>query len=541
MEHCALSSDSVLQTLLKTNRPPTDREKAIIQESVAPTTSKLKVVEAQISDTMAHIQALMVQVEQAETKLARLREEEAAILETFADHRRVFSPFRNLPEDILREICIACVEDNMPMLSYLSNPWPFVLAQISSGMRHVALTTPIIWASMHVDMRLLSGSIREQEQAYSVLAQRARIWIERAGGLALTVFIQGSTYSFALFESHRSDPSSILFDTLLSYSTRWKALYFDSRCGSRLSTPMSRIAALTAVEVPLLQTVSLHFDASISNTVFNDSVLLTLPTLKHVELKTDNIQMFTVDWGILTSVTLRGIYPSKYHSKTDIARILQQTKCLEFCNIVVGPDRPQEHYSEKIGLPFLKTFAIRESTIETASYLAPSILDLITAPNLDLLHIREGFFDFAGFFQRSPCITELSLPYFDKDESLTDTMGLLRHCPSLDVLCLWPAYSNIGTRNANGLLRSFVEQGDVGIICPRLQGFEITGKIDFSLETLRLFLEGKQGKNAIPNVLPWRILIINIGGITAAETRQQMVDLVSQKKAAGLDVEVIGG
>ncbi|KJA19047.1 hypothetical protein HYPSUDRAFT_144267, partial [Hypholoma sublateritium FD-334 SS-4] len=113
---------------------------------MAPANAKLKGVEVQISEMMAHIQELKSQVEQAENKLQRLHEEEAAILESFADHRRVLSPFRNVPEDILREICIqACVEGDIPALSYLGIPLPCVLAQICRGMRPIALTTPIIW------------------------------------------------------------------------------------------------------------------------------------------------------------------------------------------------------------------------------------------------------------------------------------------------------------------------------------------------------------------------------------------------------------
>ena len=125
---------------------------------MAPTNAKLKVVQGQICDTIAHIEALKLQVEQAETKLQRLREEEAAIQETFADHRRIFSPFRNLPEDVLREICITYVEMHMPTLTYRRNikprPYhngPYVFTQISSEMRHIALTTPRLWATMNVD------------------------------------------------------------------------------------------------------------------------------------------------------------------------------------------------------------------------------------------------------------------------------------------------------------------------------------------------------------------------------------------------------
>ncbi|KJA18813.1 hypothetical protein HYPSUDRAFT_119669, partial [Hypholoma sublateritium FD-334 SS-4] len=98
-----------------------------------------------ISDIVQHIQALKAQVEQVEVKLQRLREEEAAISETFADQHRVLSLIRNLPEDVLREILIECVKYPIPILEYGGTPMPYVLAQVSSGLRNIALATPHIW------------------------------------------------------------------------------------------------------------------------------------------------------------------------------------------------------------------------------------------------------------------------------------------------------------------------------------------------------------------------------------------------------------
>ncbi|KJA23694.1 hypothetical protein HYPSUDRAFT_137356, partial [Hypholoma sublateritium FD-334 SS-4] len=112
---------------------------------MAPISAKLRVVEAQISETTALIQALKAQVKQAETKLRRLHAQAAALSETLAYHRRIFSPFRNIPEDLLREICIQACMGNMPTLSYHVNPAPYVLSQICSGMRRIVLTTPIVW------------------------------------------------------------------------------------------------------------------------------------------------------------------------------------------------------------------------------------------------------------------------------------------------------------------------------------------------------------------------------------------------------------
>ncbi|KJA19005.1 hypothetical protein HYPSUDRAFT_168622 [Hypholoma sublateritium FD-334 SS-4] len=538
MDQAALSSDSVLEMLLKTNRPPTDQETAVIRESMAPTNAKLKIVETQISDTVAHIQELKMQVEQAEIKLQRLREEEAAILETFADHRRVFSPFRNLPEDVLREICVACIEGNMPKLYYEGGtPSSYVLAQICSGLRNIALTTPRIWASMEVQMGgFYCYGHGAYHQAYSILAQKARKWFERAGSLALTIVIEDFTCRYTSSEGE-SDPSNILFDTLLSYSPRWKELQFNSSCKA-VCTPMLRIAALTAVHVPLLQSVSVRVGHRFSTPVFRDGELLTIPSLKHVTLQTYTVQEFTVNWAVLTSIMLRGLsITRRFHSTSAIARILQQTKCLVSCDIAVCFDQSEEHHSDEIRLPFLKTLLLDEIPSETTSFGAPSILDLIIAPILEIFRIRRMCLDLSlsNFLERSPCIWELYLPYF---KSLLDMTRFLRRCPSLTVLCLWPG-TRWETHNADSFLRAFVEEDDAGVLCPRLQKFHFTGNIDFSLQTLRLFFERKQGKIALPNILPWkRVRVCMIGGHKATETHRQILDLVSEKKAAGLDVEV---
>ncbi len=119
-----------------------------------------------------------------------------------------------------------------------------------------------------------------------------------------------------------------------------------------------------------------------------------------------------------------------------------------------------------------------------------------------------------------------------------ETMEILRHCPSLAILSLCPHTYCRGTRDVDRFLRAFVEQGNNDILCPRLQDFSLCGQVDFPVETLRIFLEGKQGEIAMRNVLPWTTVRIIVYEMHSAEKRQQVSDLVSQKQLAGLDVRV---
>ncbi len=114
---------------------------------------------------------------------------------------------------------------------------------------------------------------------------------------------------------------------------------------------MTRIAALTAVDLPLLQSVSLRFQGLRSNIVLHDSEILKLPTLRRVSLNNDS-RMFTINWVILTSITL------PCNTRRQIWRILQKTPCLEFCDIVVPFS--EELYAHEINLPHLKTLIVVE-------------------------------------------------------------------------------------------------------------------------------------------------------------------------------------
>ncbi|KJA14219.1 hypothetical protein HYPSUDRAFT_49350 [Hypholoma sublateritium FD-334 SS-4] len=536
MDHTALSSNLVLETLPKTNRPPTDQERAIIQESMSPASEKLKAVEVQISDAIAHIQALKLQIEETENKLRRLCQEEAAILETSANHRRVLSTVRNLPEDVLREICIACVDSevNVPALFYGDTPLPYRLAQISSGMRHIALTTPLIWASMNIYMDYDCDPL-DYTQVCSILASRANRWFERAGGMALTVSITDTTYSYARFQDVQADSSNILFNTLFSYSTCWKRFRFESSCRDELAFPpiidIRRVsAALSAADLPLLESITLRCECGIS--MFRNSPIFSIPTLRYLTLDTQ--------WDVWPDGAVISDRREEVSSFDEIARMLRQTKRLVFCDIALAPGSMDS--LGEINLPFLEMLRVDDHTFHEAARDL-SIFDLINAPILATLRIRAALLDasLANFFERSPGIRVLSISQWKVEEILADITELLCHCPSLSSLNLEPRelWDTVDQpSDANRFLRAFVEDAGAGVTCPRLQSFIYKGNISFSLQTLRQFLEAKQhGTDPLSALLPWKRVFINVGRVDDSEIEKTR-DLVSQKQAAGIDIHV---
>ena len=272
---------------------------------------------------------------------------------------------------------------------------------------------------------------------------------------------------------------------------------------------------------------------------------LKAPTLKHLSLEIHKFRSFEANWAVLTSIKLRGKSHDDGHTRNELARILQQTKHLILFEVVVGVNRTRDEiFVGNIMLPFLETLYITETTFSRPAYGAASLLDLITTPALTKLCIRATFVvsTFSAFLQRAPRITHFSLPYLPKDLSLTDTQGYLRWCPELAVLNLrpyyWGEYNRPIVRDANSLLRAFVGDDKAGGICPRLQYIRFFGDIDVSLETLQLFVNGKHGENAFPDLMPWKRVVMGSKIIKDKDTRPQALNFISRKKEEGLDLVV---
>ncbi len=339
-----------------------------------------------------------------EIKLQRLRDEKTALLETSEDHRRVLSTIRNVPEDVLREICTACVHYDTT-LSYRTIPLLYRLAQISRGMRHIMLTTPSMWARM--DIQVQFGSLRMNEAAYSLLADKASEWFERAGGLPLTLFIRDTSRgTYGITEDSASLRSRILLDTLLGYSVRWKEISFKSGCDD-ITTPLIRIAGLKATDLPPLESVNLDLDWLFLPSTLSISGILTIPMLKRVSFTANSNHSFTVNWPVLTSISLRAKWHPHHYTRHELTLILQQTTRLIFCDIAVSLAQVHDgNHPQKISLPFLETLYIDERAFGPPSSTAPSLLDCIIAPTLAEFRINGTFpyLSLSKFLQRSPKI-----------------------------------------------------------------------------------------------------------------------------------------
>lgn len=528
--------------MLENNEPPTVQERAIIQHCTPVIDAQYAAVKAQISEAEARIKLN----HPAEIKLQSLYRSESRLYRISEAYLQVLAPIRNVPEDVIRLIFIACVDPkdllSGPILS-LYRPLPYTLCQISSGMRRIALTTPEIWTTINISVKRTLDCTQLNTWYYRKLAAKTRQWLDRAGSLPFSVFFTDTTPSYSGLTDAQSDPSNILFSTMLSYSPRWNRIQVESICEDALPSPfITRIAALTAVDIPLLESITLYLRCGLHK--LRNSPFLSVPTLRCLQIYTDwnnnlDISNFSVNWSHLTSITIHGGKDNHVSSVYKIGKILRETKRLVFCDIALN--QGSVNVIGTVYLPWLESLCVDDRYFGTKLSGSPHIFDLINTPRLTALRLSAQFLDIStpNFFKRSAGIRELSLKLrLDTEKWLAEITESLSHCPCLSALTLEPLYPDkpCGVPDANRFLRGFVGDGGAGITCPRLQKFRYEGTIKFSFETLYLFLVAKQpGTEISSTVLPWKSVFLNMRRVDNSEINR-MLDFVSRKQAAGLDV-----
>ena len=116
------------EDLFTTNRAQTDEEWAALKRFLTIYDRQIAIIDEEISDR---------------------QNEKTRIVKAIAPFRRAFSPFRRLPVDIIREIFSACIDRTRnPTLA--PSTAPTLLTHISSGLRHLALSTPELWTAIHI-------------------------------------------------------------------------------------------------------------------------------------------------------------------------------------------------------------------------------------------------------------------------------------------------------------------------------------------------------------------------------------------------------
>ncbi|KAJ7669664.1 hypothetical protein B0H17DRAFT_989717, partial [Mycena rosella] len=250
---------------LNTNYAPSDSEVKKIQVHLVPHSLEAARLEALIRD------------------LSDQREKTLAYIDA---HQALISPARRLPRDIVQEIFLACLPSHRNTVMSATEA-PLILARICSAWRTIALSTPALWASLHLPLEYIFD--------HSLHAPVTK-WLGRSGRCPLSLSIIGSQN---LDQWEDCDPGGVdaVVDELVRSSDRWDRveLSFDSEEG---------LLRLAQVYAPKLVAVKIRCDVS----EILRMKLLTTPSLREVSLLIARafdrfIPQLPLRWDYLTHIS----------------------------------------------------------------------------------------------------------------------------------------------------------------------------------------------------------------------------------------------
>ncbi|KAJ6459806.1 hypothetical protein C8R47DRAFT_131106 [Mycena vitilis] len=224
---------------LGTNYCPKDEELPQIKALLVEPSLRLK----RFDDEIAELQKAM----------NRLAEERDSLRLWMDAHRALISPARRLPMDIVQEIFIACLPTHRNCVMSGSEA-PVLLGRICSSWRTISLSTPRLWARLHV---VEPPSFYGPDNAHlyeAKLAQRletTRMWLGRSGQCPLSISLLG----FPEHSDLSAHTRTRLLEALISFAARWQHISFNIQ-----PVVLDVISRLAETDVPHLESVIFRHD-----------------------------------------------------------------------------------------------------------------------------------------------------------------------------------------------------------------------------------------------------------------------------------------
>ncbi|KAJ7134921.1 hypothetical protein C8R43DRAFT_956149 [Mycena crocata] len=243
--------DSPYQDILYTNTIPSDEECQRIRDIIATPMQELSNVTTEMS--------------RLKIRLDQLADKRDQLTEFIDSHLALVSMARKVPHDIVREIFNAALPENGNLTSLIDSPLQFT--HICRDWRHLALSMPELWTSIHVVGDPEPDDPLNYARRFN---EGMKAWLPRSGGLPLTISIHWPT-----------GDCSALFETLMKTSRRWLHIHFIIPSYSYLSP----LGALSRDDVPLLRTVVIDVGIPSSPSEYKFLSFLGAPNILRASIK----------------------------------------------------------------------------------------------------------------------------------------------------------------------------------------------------------------------------------------------------------------
>ncbi|KAJ7025726.1 hypothetical protein C8F04DRAFT_1127358 [Mycena alexandri] len=216
------------EEILNTNTVPSDVDCQRIRELL----TGPQIEAAKITDEIRRLQSLICELAKKRDALNHFIDPLVALI----------SPARRLPDDVVVEIFTASLPSDRNAV-IVGAKSPLLLCHICRAWRNLAISTPRLWTSLHI---VAPETPAQVEQLNGIVDS----WLSRTGVLPLSISVVQS------FRAEFDTDFSTLVQTLIRYSSRWNGIRF----GFHRDLSFNPLAALSALDVPILETVLIdHF------------------------------------------------------------------------------------------------------------------------------------------------------------------------------------------------------------------------------------------------------------------------------------------
>ncbi|KAJ7755580.1 hypothetical protein B0H16DRAFT_1372103 [Mycena metata] len=345
--------DTPFKDILHTNTAPSDEDCERIRELLAGPRKEA----AQLTEEIERLHGL----------IEELTEKRDNLNEFIDPHLALLSPARRLPHDVVAEIFAASLpSDRNAVIQGTESP--LLLCHICQAWRTLALSTPRLWASLHIVGPPDAPKLHQINDAVAW-------WLDKSGGLPLSISIVQSSWT-------RNADLVILLQTLVQYASRWQQIRIC--LGSHHF--VQPLVGLLPVDVPFLETVV--FEGFPSNVDEAFTAFLGTNSLRALTLQGEGTSRFsfqTLPWNELRHLFLGT--SAACHTVAQGLELLRRCPNLESCGLtfMIGV----QNAPSPVGSAVVSTFTCRMQNLRQLSVLnfnhpdgTVKFFDLLELPNL---------------------------------------------------------------------------------------------------------------------------------------------------------------
>jgi hypothetical protein len=263
---------------------------SLLGTNACPTSAESVAVRSMLLDTEAELLAFDHDIDLLEAVLEQRRQGRQALQKFRDTHATLFSPINRLPAELLTEIfhLLTWEASDVSVVAAVCNRW-----------RILALSTPQLWSTIHVDL--------DKEHSHSQ-ADMVRTWLRRSAMCSLSVTLQHD-------DEDDSDSPHPVIDVVVPYSHRLE--YFSIYIFKNVIHALSPLKG----QLPILQSLRLYvpnfteLEDSLYDIFLDAPQLRILDTNVHVPSRA-----IGYPFAQLTQCCIRGVYSSECLQVLRIAR-----------------------------------------------------------------------------------------------------------------------------------------------------------------------------------------------------------------------------